>query len=371
MPENALISTMPAILSWKPLDSILNRIHVEYEELLFNALGYLLSRLNQIDDKKEKKLLMLTESLDNDTFRLVLTSPEVSYRLFFCLEQPNETASFLEYALMAEHCLLKKDSINCESIQWTVLGQRCSKNFSEKDSYDSRLYGGTVPIDLDSPFALKISLLDGEHANSKQSPGLYTGEIRSKALEQVHTAQNYIRNIDAYVNYFTLKFTKVLILRCDLEKPNSFGSSSSGKYTGRTMLINPHRERVAGAVLVDGIVHETIHSILYMLEKKRPWLIDINLYFDESLYIESPWTGTQLRLRPFLQACFVWYGLLNFWSNPTTLSHISPPDALNMAKRAYVGFTKGSLVDIVRPWQKKLDDKLLEAINTLQKNVLL
>jgi hypothetical protein len=107
-----------------------------------------------------------------------------------------------------------------------------------------------------------------------------------------------------------------------------------------------------------------------MLEKKDPWLLDEHIFFDESIRVESPWTGTQLLLRPFLQACFVWYGLLNFWSNPDVLSNLPETEVLHMARRAHVGFTKGSLVDKVKQWRNSIDTDVLDAIETLQQTVV-
>jgi len=41
-----------------------------------------------------------------------------------------------------------------------------------------------------------------------------------------------------------------------------------------------------------------------------------------------------------------------------------------MARRARVGFTKGSLVDKVKQWRNSIDTDVLHAIETLQQTVV-
>lgn len=371
MQSDNLIWTMPRVLSWVPSDAILDQIQNEYETLLFNGLGHLLGQLTNTDSERAKELVDLIESLDDVRLRRVLAAPETSYRLFYFINRLDDAASFLRTALAAENHRKGYNLRNPGLVEWTVLGELCSAEKDKGNPQGSYALGGRVPIDLDSPYALKISLVDGDHVVSEQSAIPYSGVARAKALQHVNAARDFIKEVNTCADELTLSFTKVLVLRYDPEKPHVFASSSSGQFTGRSMLINPHRESVAGATVIDGIVHEAIHSILYMLEKKSPWLLANSLYSDDSAWVNSPWTGTRLLLRPFLQACFVWYGLLNFWSNSTALTLLPEFEVLNMTRRAFLGFTKGPLIENVHPWRDHIDKEVLNAINVMQQTVVL
>ena len=363
------ITTMPRVLSWVQSDQILNRVQAEYEELLFNSLGYLLGKLIKSRDASATEIKALVDGLNEVSLRRVITAPEASYRLFYWCHQTKEVASFIQTSLAAENYRATNKSSVPENVQWTALGEPCIKTHDQERSQACYLLRGYAPIDLDSPYALNLSLVDGEHSRSKQSPFPYKGVVRATALQHVHSAGELINTISPYADTLVLSFTKVLVLRCDPNNLKGFASSSSGHFTGRSMLINPHTEDAAGATVTNGIVHEAIHSILYMIEKKCPWLSADHLYFDDSARVNSPWTGASLLLRPFLQACFVWYGLVNFWSHTTALAVLPKSEVLSMATRAYAGFANGPLVDCLNPWRNRIDKDVLDTIDAMQSAV--
>ena len=74
--------------------------------------------------------------------------------------------------------------------------------------------------------------------------------------------------------------------------------------------------------IAEALVHEAIHSLLYMQERCHPW-VPAELYAPVPRVV-SPWRGRNLALRPFLQACFVWYGILQFWGKATTTGTLRP-----------------------------------------------
>jgi hypothetical protein len=59
----------------------------------------------------------------------------------------------------------------------------------------------------------------------------------------------------------------------------------------------------------------------------------------------SPWTGTKLPVRQFLQACFVWYGLVHFWALAWTTGAFAPDRVRARLTLATSGFLFEDLVD--------------------------
>jgi hypothetical protein len=84
-------------------------------------------------------------------------------------------------------------------------------------------------------------------------------------------------------------------------------------------LTNIHRRDLDPAWLMDALVHESIHSLLYNVESLEPFYVSANSQV--AFTAESPWTGKKLYLHSFVHACFVWFGLWSFWSVATDSGH--------------------------------------------------
>jgi HEXXH motif-containing protein len=113
-------------------------------------------------------------------------------------------------------------------------------------------------------------------------------------------------------------------------------SFSNKPAIGRMGLANSHSDEWSVSKIADAIVHEAIHALIYKLELTN------SLYVDDTMESEpvtavSPWSGRTLRLHSFLHACFVWFGLWNFWG----LASRDEPEALDLRGTAANGFLIG------------------------------
>jgi len=113
-------------------------------------------------------------------------------------------------------------------------------------------------------------------------------------------------------------------------------SFSNKPAIGRMGLANSHSSEWSVSKIADAIVHEAIHALIYKIE-----LIN-SLYVDDTMESEpvtavSPWSGRTLRLHSFLHACFVWFGLWNFWS----LASREESEAVELKATAANGFLIG------------------------------
>ena len=105
------------------------------------------------------------------------------------------------------------------------------------------------------------------------------------------------------------EYVEVLVLRRS-EDPK-FLSSSFSRKIGLVLLTNPNLENVDQYVLADALLHEAIHSILYVYEfVLGDFIVNPQSAPDR---VTSPWTGAELPLRSYIHACIVWYGLYWFW----------------------------------------------------------
>ena len=108
-------------------------------------------------------------------------------------------------------------------------------------------------------------------------------------------------------------------------------------------LFNLHSEASNVYKISNAIVHESIHSLIYKLELHE------DLYADQNAAHEvmtvSPWTERPLQVHSFVHACFVWYGLLNFWN----LTPDAQPAISRLRGRAYRGFEPGSPLLAISP----------------------
>ena len=132
-------------------------------------------------------------------------------------------------------------------------------------------------------------------------------------------------------------------------------SGSLRSSIGRMGLGNPHR--ATKLELVDLIVHESIHSLLYMLERDvRFYLVDPGIHG-----FQSPWSGRLLTLHSYTHACFVWYGLAHFWSAAGCQE-----EARLLLRRALSGFAQD---DLVKPIRNFVTEEVVATISGMQETM--
>jgi hypothetical protein len=119
------------------------------------------------------------------------------------------------------------------------------------------------------------------------------------------------------------------------ENPSLTSSVSRRRSIGKMGLVNAHSDKWNVPSVADAVLHEAIHSVIYKLELLH------ELYEDDDtahrLTVVSPWSGRSLKLHSFVHACFVWFGLYNFWDLSGVDESLSSP-----VKRACRGFSSGS-----------------------------
>jgi len=227
------------------------------------------------------------------------------------------------------------------------------------------LIRGFMPLDLDSPYATTIDLSGSTSRVPPRRP--LEGKERTMVLDRMKTVKRGIEATSDVVGEFVVAFTKVLVLQKD--EAQGFSSGSEGRYVGRSAIGNPQMSSVDELELAEAVVHEAIHSLLYMQEHYQPWALAESLYRVDQKVV-SPWTGTPLPVRPFLQACFVWYGVLNFWSRALLAESFPEKLTYPRIRRAASGFLKGPLLGLLeREDREGISPDVRGAIDEMQKIV--
>jgi subtilisin family serine protease len=156
---------------------------------------------------------------------------------------------------------------------------------------------------------------------------------------------------------------RVLVLRRDPARPDRWGASSIESFTGQATHENVEAASAGSGSLADSLVHESIHTLIYGIETRVPFL-------DRTTYARgaeatSGWSGRTLHLHAFFHACFVWYGLWCFWDR--VLLDGSPPPArfLRLRDEARKGFLGPTSRGEYRRLRPQLQPAAREALDTL------
>ena len=143
---------------------------------------------------------------------------------------------------------------------------------------------------------------------------MYTQEEVRLIRDRIEESVCQIESMSMLVNSILDRVIRVIAL----VKPRAVcdpGSFSTGPLIGKMFLANLHSNDSKGwrvGNIVDALVHETIHSLIYMIELFAPLCTDQRKAL--SHFGVSPWSGRTLDLHSLLHACFVWFGLWNFWN---------------------------------------------------------
>jgi len=200
--------------------------------------------------------------------------------------------------------------------------------------------GGLV-LDLHSPAAMRI---DSARAGISTQLRPYADAAEEHAaIGRTGAAMAAVDAVDPAIAAFVRRFTRVANLVTD-EAGQRFSSGSMNQFTGRSIFWNAHLPSVTVAMLAEALVHEAIHAWLYMHEAVDAWFDgDVSVAAPEQRF-ESPWTGAKLKLEPFVQAPFVWFGLAGLWAAADRSAVFDRATVQRHAATARNGFLRGPLV---------------------------
>jgi hypothetical protein len=360
--ESGTLVAMPEALRWTG-HPVLREAHDNYTRLVSDALAAVLSSASRQNRDRATRLADALSELSGENLLRLVLAPLTTHQLLFreyseCVVRHLENATLVE-SRRADRGPSPKAPV------WGALGD-CVV-LPEGELVAAPTLESGIPLDLDSPQAATDDVghpLKGKEAAEAPIPV----EARTELVERLNLACAGIAAVSDAIHSFVVQYTKVLVLQSRPGK--AFSSGSTGEHIGRTLLINPHAPYVDEAELAEALVHEAIHSLLYMQEAVAPWILDAPQYAVESNII-SPWTGRPLPMRPFLQACFVWYGLTHFWGQAGRAGSFPADRARSRLRIAATGFFRADLTaSIPGACRDVIAPAVLESIDRMQQHIL-
>lgn len=359
------VKVLPDVLTWHPQVAVLNERYAWYVHLVSDYFVQLLRRTRRTEPDLANEVSELCRRVSGSGFLSAITAPESAFRI---LSQPEdrlvEHASFMHQALLAERMREGELAPRWRTL-WTALGDT---SFIQDGSRSQTHLAGDVPIDFGSPHFKKLDLDGEERDHNDGSIRYYEGGEVTDLVDRLNLAMTSIKRCSPYVYCFVTAFTKVILLGAVPDEAKFMSGSNSG-WPGRVMILNGDLPGVTNEVLVDALVHESIHGLLTIEELHSRWSKNQDLLSMET--VASPWSGRVLPLGAYLQACFVWYGLANFWLQAIGKGEFDEERALETLKLARRGFEHVRLTALLQAtWRDALEPELLVVIDEMQERVL-
>jgi hypothetical protein len=359
------------ILRWESShDELLNDAQDRFVHLLAGLLGAVLARLERT--RPDLAAEILQHAADPDCLRRVLIAPAASSRLLWAepgAHSDEALGTFLADSLqleLARRANVVPNPINsqpADGLLWTALGDGCFD--IGRSRWIQQPHHGGLTVDTISPAAIQLdsvvrigSGLHPYHDSAQQSTALTKLEAAMRSLD------DHASPVAAFVRRFTL----VTNIVADAEIAR-FSSGSTNQHIGRSIFWNAHLPAVDVGTVAEGLVHEAVHSLLYMNEACSPWLLDPEDPDTAHTLVISPWSGATLTLQPFLQACFVWYALAHFWNAAHETASLPSERIHSGITTALAGFQKGPLIEHIPTGPTNITPELLDLLHALQTDV--
>jgi hypothetical protein len=328
----SLLGALPEFLTWQGGSEFVNGVCEIHESVIHSRLalwsqagGNYLETFMELPGKGQERLFHAPQ------FLLLLRSKSAP--------GPDEAAKYQNFIEAEEYLCGRKNSPPAG--YWTALGDRYfrSKTDCQPDQAANPLRSGLfvsapfargILIDAWSPYLTQSWIMP---AGSGQME-IYYAEDVSRIEKRVAEALEYIASVSPSLIRTICAAMHVIGTAKASAAPDMVVSASARRMIGSCALSNLHSSAWRLGDICDAIIHETIHALLYRLELIRPFYGNLTAWLEGRA--ESPWSGRSLELHSLVHACFVWFGLWNFW---TAYPH-QLTEAIDLRNRASAGFLR-------------------------------
>ena len=303
-----------------------------------------------------RRILARLRSLPDDRQDAVVTSPQGFYAASrLC---PTDAAqAYFDGAVTVEEILAGEPRPAASSPCWSALGDLAyayAKDEGWTRQFSAARAAGFLPVDTRCP------------ATRGEIPGMGTESAEISKAEESEIVNRLVEAIDLVeaASGATLQlfrdFVRVIVARETTQRRN-FHSGGARITPGRIIVNN-----VLGAKgverIADALVHEAIHCAIDHIELEQPIVIALGV----DARIESPWTGRSLDLNTFVQACYVWYGLANFWERVDRRHDLRFEGGRAMLAQARRGFERSDPIASLEPHARVLNPALIDAMQGMR-----
>jgi hypothetical protein len=304
-----------------------------------------------------RNLSTAIQSLSNQSLLRVLEAPEtLAHLLAFQRGHHLAALDFLWAAVEAESGVTPGGpKPSC----WTALGDHYVSDLS--DAYTAPTHGGVWIIDCRSPFGRDgLGLINAEGLPQLRAA---PSEDDDRAIvEKLCLALNALELTSPAAHALVAGSVRTILPRSATSAAPGFTSVSSRPRTGRAVLVDAHLPGVSTARIAGALVHEAIHSYLYRLE-----LADTIVHHreaDETIY--SPWTGSSLRLRTYVHACFIHFALTCVWRQREARRMFDREEVERLQLFEQAGFANRDWLTRLRPHVATLNPAVYDQLCQMQ-----
>jgi hypothetical protein len=361
---------LPLLLRWSGETTLLDDLSPVLIDIVTARLGRFLERLRQSDLQRSETLKGRIRELPDSSLIRILTAPQSFYLVTHLFKTDEDlSAQILSDALDAEACRLGDPPALTRSV-WGILGD-CYYPVSHDDGaeegqwswHSDRTYRAPrlstgMPVDAYSPNAR------GELPDVVGSDVDFLPKEVGDAVEKLSATVEAMRAACPEALNTVSRFSKALVIRKDPGPTRNFFPSSTRMCIGRPVFRNPHLPGIRPSDLAEALVHESIHAIIDTIELRKSLLLAKDF---QPPQIPSPWTGRVLDTNTYIQACFIWYGLWNFWLKALATDAFPYQDVLHQLRQSSKGF---AAQDVVKPLAGRgVRDEVLEALQQAQSDI--
>lgn len=315
------------LLTWKETSGVPARWRTQYEDLLE-------SRIQSVAAAKEDDLCILESPamLPQDRRRRFLRAPQIASRLLAYQPPVGFDSGPVAKSLLAELAAAGIISELPEPV-WTVLGDRCLDPAAPASwgKTEAGILGTHIVVDGAGPT---------DFSHDATGPLVLPAEDERIAIERkLSEAARALAASSVSTFRFWADCVDVIAIRTTVDPLTPLSSNSLLRNARLTLILNGHLGRSGSASIAEAIVHEAIHSLLFMFEEVHAPFVPRNSDA-EFLIVRSPWSGKDLFLSAYVHACVVWYGLYWFWTAAAEAEAWPAQYCNELRARARAGFER-------------------------------
>lgn len=377
MNNTSLFARLPELLRWREDCPLAPHLLGIYHRHAAERLAHTLARIDAFDATRGQMLRERLYELPAPVFLRLLTAPQTWYLVAGCKDAqpaPGVLARYLTDSLDAEEAIANGADAH-ERALWSCLGDAYLPAQHEPSlparpgallwhvsrPFTAPQLPGGLPVDFWSPHA-RGPLPD--IAGSDVDPEL---EDIAIALDKLCVAAHATLEVCPLVWKFVLRFSRVIVVRKDPLATRKYTSASSRIALGRPILRNPHVPSATPMELIDSLVYESIHGVVDIVELESPIVMVDKVLRDSR--VDSPWTGQSLDINTYVQSCFVWFGLWNFWSSVFGGWGFPARQVLDYMGLCSRGFLHGDVARQLVPVSGALAPGLIDVLRSMQAEV--
>lgn len=357
---------LPQLFAWLDAREFLTAVRTRFLDRQYSEVQLAFDQVQCADGESGHWLHTALNGLPDWAAGRFLAAPETYCRLTQAKQNAADQLRFFCSALHVERAISGESDMvpNVVSSCWSGIGDVYlsgdavvdprTEAWASESTFIAPLIDGVIPLDVASPHArFADSMLDCAFE-------AYTPDEVATLWSDLESTFKKIHSVCCPASLLIRTFVTVIIARKNPRSPNNSGSSSSSSHIGRIILRNGHS--MDAGRLADALIHEAIHQLLYVLEIPELFVTSPS---NNGVRIRSPWSGNFLSLHQYVHACFVWYGLAQFWRLAGQTDAFPPEVSRRCLRKACSGFDGGNPIDLLVPHSCGISRDVMDAVGAL------